>query len=149
MNVSEHGLVDTNVIVYAYDPSDPAKQAAAQSLLKNLIEEDSLVLSAQVLNEFYWVASRPARPPSLSHSDAEARVRSLIASATAVLPLTEEVTIQAMNAVAGHGFAFWDALLWASAKEHGVSVTYTEDVPGKPSIEGVKYVNPFKGHSTI
>jgi len=60
----ERALLDTNVLVYAYDPSDPAKRAMAQSLIRQLVDEDRLIVSVQVLNEFYRASTRAHRPPS-------------------------------------------------------------------------------------
>src|SRR5437870_2376286 len=105
----ERGLVDTNVLVYAYDPSDQAKQAEALALIQQLVEADGLILSAQVLNEFYRAATRVNRPPSLSHAEAEVHVRSIAASAREVLPVTLGVTLRALEGVGSHGLSRWDA----------------------------------------
>ena len=48
------------------------------------------------------------------------------------------------SAVSRHRLSFWDALIWAAARENGVTVIYTEDTPGAGEIEGVRYINPFK-----
>jgi len=56
-------LVDTNVLVYAYDRSEPAKQATAISLLEQLTSAQSGVLSAQVLGEFFVTVTRKLTAP--------------------------------------------------------------------------------------
>lgn len=66
-------IVDTNVLVYAHDPTDPAKQAQAIALIHHLLVRDRLTVTAQVLNEFYARATRPNKPPALSHADALGR----------------------------------------------------------------------------
>jgi len=43
------------------DASEPRKRAAALAILEN--EAEHLVVSAQVLAEFYWTATRKLRPP--------------------------------------------------------------------------------------
>jgi predicted nucleic acid-binding protein len=139
----EARLVDTNIVVYSYDPSDPIKQATAQALIQQLIDEDGFVVSAQVLNEFYRAATRVNRPPSLSHNEAEKRIRFVVRTAREVLPLTSNVTLRAMDGIASHGLSFWDAILWATAEENGIPVIYTEDMPGAPVIGRVQYINPF------
>src|SRR5690349_16512644 len=45
-------LVDTNIVVYAYDPEDPVKHQAAKSLLNGLSSAGHLVYTTQVFNEF-------------------------------------------------------------------------------------------------
>ena len=52
-------------------------------------------------------------------------------------------TLRALEAVSPHGFSFWDALIWAAAKENGISVVYTEDFQHGREIEGVRIINPF------
>lgn len=44
-------FLDTNVLVYAYDPSDPRKQRIARDLVRRALAGD-IVTSTQVLAEF-------------------------------------------------------------------------------------------------
>jgi predicted nucleic acid-binding protein len=48
-------FVDTNVLLYAASnlPAEEAKSAMA----RRIVTEENLCLSAQVLQEFYWVAA--------------------------------------------------------------------------------------------
>lgn len=62
---SERILVDTNILVYAFDPSDPAKHRIAAGWIIRLLREDRLTLSVQTLNEFYMVATHPRKPLSI------------------------------------------------------------------------------------
>ena len=57
-------FIDTNVLVYAYDFSEPKKQAAALDSLDQLEETESGVLSTQVLSEFFVVVTRKLASPS-------------------------------------------------------------------------------------
>ena len=49
---------DTNVLVYSRDPGDAAKRALARALIEAAIEEESFVVSTQVLVEFYATSVR-------------------------------------------------------------------------------------------
>jgi predicted nucleic acid-binding protein len=40
--------------------------------------------------------------------------------------------------------SFWDALIWATARNAGVPVVLSEDYQDGREIEGVRFVNPFK-----
>ena len=51
-------FVDTNVLVYAFDKSDSPQKAIAQRLLNELMEEDRLRLSTQVLQELFVTLTR-------------------------------------------------------------------------------------------
>lgn len=138
-------MVDTNIFVYAHDPTDPTKQAKAVTLIEHLSQRGELVTSVQVLNELYVALTRPNKAPSLSRDEAREIVRSIAEACKAVLALTKSVSIQAMDATSRHGMHFWDAVLWATARENDISLIHTEDTPSAPEIDGVRYVNPFAG----
>lgn len=139
---AERAMVDTNLLVYAHDPTDAHKHQLSRALLSRLSANGALVLSAQAINEFYAAATRPKRPPSLSHDVATSVITGFIASAT-VVPVTQEVTLRALKGISDYQLSFWDALIWAAAREHGITRLYTEDSPGTNIIEGVQYINPF------
>lgn len=58
---------------------------------------------------------------------------------------SDRVTLRAVDAVAAHGLSFWDALIWAAARENGVGTIATEEFQHGREIEGVRFVNPFLG----
>ena len=140
--VPSREMVDTNILVYAVDRSSGLKHRLASDLLTDLIARDVLTVSAQVLNEFYSVATR--KKGLMTHDDAVRYIRAT-AGASVVLPLTLSGTLLALGAVARHGFSFWDALIWAAAREGGLSTLYTEDFQHGREIEGVRIVDPFAG----
>ena len=59
-------LLDTNVLVYAYDSENPEKQSLATTVIERLIASKLGMVSTQVLAEFYNVTTRKLKPP-LSH----------------------------------------------------------------------------------
>ncbi len=63
---SSRALVDTNILVYAYDLDDPSKHAIARGLLELLSNRRRLVFSTQVFNEFCSVMMRPSRTSPFS-----------------------------------------------------------------------------------
>ena len=56
-NERRNCFVDTTLLVYAIDPSNPRKQRIAADLLRAVATADTLVLSPQSLNECYRVAT--------------------------------------------------------------------------------------------
>ena len=139
----ERALADTNIVVYAHDSTDPARQERARQLLQDLSDAGRLTFSAQVFNEFCSRMLRPNRPPALAPEQVRDIVRDLRTTGE-VYPVTGDTTPRALDAVITYGMSFWDALLWATARENGITLIYTEDLPGMPEIEGVRYVNPFE-----
>ena len=51
---------------------------------------------------------------------------------------------KAINAVSVHTLSFWDALLWAVAREAGVTLLLSEDFQHDRVLDGVRFCNPFK-----
>jgi predicted nucleic acid-binding protein len=51
-------LVDTNILVYRFDPRFPEKQATARNLLRKGLAEDALRIPHQALLEFVAVVTR-------------------------------------------------------------------------------------------
>jgi len=136
-------FVDTNVLIYAFDHSEAAKHAVADALVESLLVAGRLVLSAQVLNEFYWASTRPHRKSPLDHETATQAVKSLARHAR-VVGLDASLTLAALDAVDRHGLSFWDALIWAAAKFAECAVVYSEDFQNGRELDGVRFHNPFE-----
>ncbi len=135
-------LVDTNIVVYAYDLDDPVKHAIAVALMERLADQGRLVLSSQVFNEFCSVMMKPSRPGRLDPDQLSILLRRL-ESLGEVVPVTSSMTFRALEAIQRNGLSFWDALIWAAAAENDLPVVYTEDFQAGRVVEGVRFVNPF------
>jgi predicted nucleic acid-binding protein len=138
----QRALVDTNVVVYAYDVREAVRHIRAQELLSKLSVSGRLVFSVQVLNEFSSVLLRPGGIAALPPDQVADRIRNLAATGE-VVPLTASMTLLALDAVAQYGLSFWDGLIWAAARENGVPLVYTEDFQHGRVVEGIHFVNPF------
>jgi predicted nucleic acid-binding protein len=120
-------LVDTNILVYAYDRSDPEKQARALAVLDYLAISERGVLTAQVLSEFVTVTTRKL-PLPLTIAQAYSAVQNLMHS-WQVLDVTPLAALEAVRGVRDHQLHFWDALIWASARLAQINVVLSEDLP--------------------
>ena len=136
-------MLDTNVLVYGFTPEDVWKQKAAVTLINDLLRQRRLVLSVQVLNEFYAAITRPTRKVPLSPLDALLALRRF-GTAGRVLPIDQRTTFLAVEAGLQHGLSFWDALIWAAAKENNISLSYSEDFQGGRDVDGVRFQDPFR-----
>ncbi len=134
-------LVDTNVLVYAYDPADGDRRRRAIEVLEHLGNEQTGALSAQILGEFFAVTTRPTRP-ILSVAEAVERLTNYIRS-WPVFDVTPAAVLEAARGSIEHQMAYWDALVWATAKTNGVPDILTEDLPGNPVLEGIRFHDPF------
>ena len=138
-------LVDTNILVYRYDPRFPDKQNRATSLLRQGIEEESLFVPHQALIEFVAAVTRPiARGPSLlSTEDAYREVEDMLAHFPVVYP-TENTLRIAMRGAALYRMSWFDAHLWAYADERGIDTLWSEDFEHGRIYGRVKVLDPFR-----
>lgn len=135
--------MDTNVLIYAYDRSEPDKQKQALEVLDRLAVCGAGVISTQVISEFFVAVTRKIAVP-LSVSDAYERLKNYFQSWT-VLDLTGMVVLEAARGVCDHQFNFWDAQIWAAARLNQIPVVFSEDFNVGQVTEGVRFVNPFAG----
>ncbi len=134
-------LLDTNIILYPHDASDPARQARAIEVLRRVGVGPSAAIPAQVLAEFVNVARRKFSPP-LDFDTIYRQVEGL-ARVFPVFPLTSAVILEATRGVRVHQFAYYDAQIWAIANLYQIPVVLSEDFNTGAVIEGVEFLNPL------
>lgn len=131
-------FLDTNVLVYAYDDSEPAKRDRARQILSD--DTIDLVISSQVLGEFYITMTRKVHPP-LTEPEAADLVDQL--ADLHVVPITRNVVGDATRTSVESKVSYWDALILAAASAGGAGTLATEDLSDGSTILGVNIVNPF------
>jgi predicted nucleic acid-binding protein len=134
-------LVDTNVLVYAYDRAAGTKQARAVDTLSRVLRTGRGRLSTQVLGEFFRVATQRLAAP-LTIGDACDQIARLL-EAWPVLAITPPIVLEAARGVRDHRLPFWDAQLWATARLNQVEIVLSEDFTDGRTLEGVRFMNPF------
>ncbi len=134
-------FVDTNILVYAYDRSEPEKQRQALTVLDALATLRAGVISSQVLAEFFVAVTRKIVVP-LSATVAYERLVNYLQAWT-VVELTGMITLEAARGVRDYQFGFWDAQIWAAARLNQIPVVFSEDFNVGATIEGVRFVNPL------
>lgn len=133
-------FVDTNVLVYAFERSDSARKRIAQRLLGDLMVEDRLRVSTQVLQELFVTLTRKVSQPCPA-AEALAVLEDLTAWP---LMVVDYAAIRAAVELMGQAkLSFWDGLIVVSAARSGASVLYTEDMNDGQDILGIRITNPF------
>jgi predicted nucleic acid-binding protein len=137
-------LVDTNVLVYRFDPRFPEKQARATRLLRAGIVADSIRIPHQAIVEFVAAVSRPLgrHGPLLSADDARREAEELLAQFEVLYP-TEDVVRTALRGAAAYKLSWFDAHLWAYAEHYGLDELLSEDFQHDRLYGSVRVVNPF------
>jgi predicted nucleic acid-binding protein len=107
-----------------------------------LLDEESIALSVQVLQEFYVQATRASRadaiPPEFAAGLIEAWCRFRI----------QDMTMLVLNAALqirkAYGFSYWDSAIVAAARTLGCDRLYTEDLNHGQMVEGLAVMDPFR-----
>jgi len=138
MSADRRFTLDANVLVYAAVQDATRRHQIAEALLARAADRDC-VLTLQSLAEFFFATTRKS---ILSPERAEQAVATWLE----LFPTTGATagSVQgAIRAVATHGLAFWDAMLWSLSKEVGCRYLLSEDFLDGRVLEGVRFVNPF------
>jgi predicted nucleic acid-binding protein len=140
--VTGRTFVDTNVVVYAADesPAEQAKHDAAVELLAH--DPENLVVSTQVLQEFYHVMThRLAKPldPERAGAATQALTRLDVVGSDA------ELVLAAIDTSRSAQLSIWDALIIEAARRAACERVLSEDLADGQTIRGVRIENPFRG----
>jgi predicted nucleic acid-binding protein len=140
-------LVDTNILVYRFDPRFPEKPGRATELLRDGIADDSIRLPHQALIEFVATTTRPLTRDGaslLSPPDARREVEEMLVQFEVLYPDEELVRI-AIRGAATYGLSWFDAHLWAYAERFGLDTLWSEDFENERLYGRVRAKNPFAG----
>ena len=138
--MSANVFVDTNVFVYLFDSDETEKLDAARSLLERLAKEETIVVSTQVLQEFYVSVTRKLAAPLPPQKAMEA-TRGL--STYRVVQVDPPMVFSAIALHEKEGTSFWDALILRAALESGCELLISEDMQHGRRFENLRVDNPF------
>ena len=132
-------FVDTNVLLYAV--STAADETVKRLVAREVLDRDDLVLSAQVLQEFYVQATRPTKPERLAHEAAVALIESWLRFRVVEtgVPLVQHALASALR----WQISYWDAAIVEAARIGGCPTLLSEDLQPGMNFAGVTVVNPF------
>ncbi len=137
-------FLDSNVLVYSVDesPAEKIKHTLAVGLLSGHTED--LVISTQVLQEFYVVTTRKLEHP-LSEERAARAVRGI--AKLDVVGVDVPLVLAAVDTSRMAWVSLWDALIIEAASRAGCDRVLSEDLNAGQVIRGVRVENPFAGDS--
>ncbi len=150
-SMNDRSFVDTNVLVYLFDADSPAKQARARQIL----EQDGgnvplagsrkgnsyLVLSTQVLQEFYVTVTRKLGVPLAPEVAVEATRRF---AELHLVYIDAQLIFNAIALSQRHTVSMWDGLILQAALDGGCTRLLTEDLHDGWNLDGLRIENPFK-----
>ncbi len=140
--MNETCFLDTNILVYLFDTSEPAKRQKAKGLFSDLRHKGLGYISTQVINEFVVIVSQ-----KITHPIPFDRVKDKVVflqNGLHISPLSLDTSLRAIDLKQRYKYSFWDALILASALENQCSLLYSEDMQHGQVIEGTLTIrNPF------
>jgi predicted nucleic acid-binding protein len=129
---------DTNVLIYLHSTSEPRKQARARQLFAQFVDNDGLLLSTQVIQEFFVAGRKKLKLPTPT-------LRRLVEDLLR-FPLVAIGPSHILRAITGQDdfkISFWDALIVAAAEDGGADIVFTEDLNHGQQYGSVTAFNPF------
>ena len=132
-------FLDTNVLVYAYDLSEPRKQEIAQGLVRRAVAGE-IAASSQVLGEFAATLLHKLKPAI----DPDVVIALLDAfGPIKLVPIDGDVILRAVRAQAQYGIHFYDGMIVAAAERGGCRKIWSEDLNAGQDYFGIAVENPF------
>jgi predicted nucleic acid-binding protein len=133
-------FIDTNILVYAYDKDEKIKNAIAKKILIDCWENQSGIISTQVLQEFY-VTVTAKLSKKLSIDEARELIKDFLS--WPVEQITPHDIIDATAFQERFKYSFWDSLIIVIAQKSGAGILYSEDLQDGQKIGGLTIKNPF------
>lgn len=132
--------LDANVLVYAADRTAGERHERTLHILDRAVRRDC-VLTLQALAEFFYVTTRKR---IVARTEAAAQLRDwttafpTISADSGALWTALELTVDAR-------FAWWDALLLATAERNGCDIMLSEDMQDGTRLGRLTILDPFGG----
>lgn len=136
--MSDRISFDTNILIYSMDTNAGDRHMMAIDAIEQALSFDCS-LTLQVLSEFYHVLTRKYQLPS---KVVKTRVEEFMELFPVITPKNSSLK-QAMLAVEDHRLSFWDAMLWSTINDAGITILLSEDFQHERIIKNVRIVNPF------
>ena len=140
-SMTANQFFDTNILVYAFDSSDPAKQQIAKQLFAEAAIAATGRLSTQVLGEFFHATV--IRRRLLTATEA-ARAIDAFQKAFAVAAIEPALVTDAIAVHQRYQLRYWDSLIVATANRYGCTEIVSEDLSHGHSYNGSVVRNPFR-----
>lgn len=136
-------LIDTNILVYAYDTSEKEKHDVSKDILKQIWQNGGGVVCLQNLMEFFVVITKKVENP-IDVKEAKTIVEDFLNSDNwMIIDRDIDTFINAVDLVSEYGIHLWDTLIAACMKENDITEIITENKKDFEKIEGLKVTVPF------
>jgi predicted nucleic acid-binding protein len=131
-------FIDTNILVYLLDKRNLKKHNDSRKIIRNITSQNELVISTQVLQEFYVATVTKLKIDSLL-------VKSIMHTFNnmEIINIGTELINEAIDTSIQYKLSFWDSLIVVAAESANCTSLYSEDLNEGQIIRNVKIINPF------
>lgn len=145
----ELALIDSNILTYVFDADEPDKQRVCRELISDCWNRKrKYAVSVQNLSEFYVVVTSKIKTP-IPKKIANEFVSSIVKFHNwKVINFDADTVLSAIEINMEYGIHYWDAVLAATMKEHGIFSIYTEDQHFS-KIPWLVALNPMAGRKSL
>lgn len=143
--IENYSLIDTNILVYAYDSNEGAKNSVASKLLEKVImNKMNIALSTQNLSEFFVNVTKKIERP-LPIDLAKKNISDWASlSNIRILEINASNVLDAINISVDFSIGYWDSLIASVMHANNIDVIITENEKDFKKIPWIKVINPFK-----
>jgi predicted nucleic acid-binding protein len=135
--------VDTNILLYSVDDSEPAKQAKAQGLLHRLVvQSEPTIMLWQVLAETVNQLRRWQNQGELTQQEFDQHMQTFRTLFPLAVPSLTTLD-HALDLGKRYSLAYWDSMILGACAEAAVATLFTEDMGSPRTIDQIQLVNPL------
>ncbi len=139
--MNDRFFLDTNIFVYCFDRTAPAKARRALQLIRTAVETRKGIISYQVVQEFFNVALRRFVQP-MTIADAEQYLSTVFRPLLAIHS-SPALYGDALRLSAQLRSSWYDSLIVAAAIQGQCTILYSEDLQSGQRIGDLEIKNPF------
>jgi len=145
--MNDEFLIDSNILVYAFDSAEKEKHDKASYFLKNAVKQEEGFLSVQTLSEFHSAVTAKIEK-KISREKSLETLRELKDNFR-IIRYDESTIIEAINLEIIYKIPFWDALIAATMQENNLKTICTENEKDFKKVPWIKTINPLKEQRKI
>ena len=139
--MSARFFLDTNIFVYSFDQSAPAKARRAAQLIREALTTQKGLISYQVVEEFFNVALKRFSKP-MQAADAGQYLIAVFRPLLAVNS-SQALYAEALFLHAQSGLSWYDSLIVSAAIQSRCEILFSEDLQHGQRFGALQVRNPF------
>ena len=141
---SQIQLLDSNILIYAYDSSEKERHVIAKGLLADCWKRKKIyALSVQNLSELFVITTKKITSP-IKPEEMKKNIQDINSfSNFNILTINKNNILSAIDISSEHNISYWDALIASVMKENHIYSIITENDKDFKKIPWLKVINPF------